>query len=76
MACLLRAADGLHELMGWLQEHFFHRSNFKLDLGGTCAACVLRGLGYGLYVGMFLQHLTKGFAQDAHAAAVDHADAW
>jgi hypothetical protein len=43
--------------MGWLQEHFFHRSNFKLDLGGTCAACVLRGLGYGLYVRMFLEEL-------------------
>jgi len=42
----------------------------------TAAAFILRRLGDGGDVRMLLQHLAQGFAQDAHAAAVDDADAW
>jgi len=42
---------------------------------GTGAAFVLWGFGYGFYVGVLLQKLAEGFAEDAHAAAVDYADA-
>src|SRR5271165_6555410 len=48
----------------------------QLYYGGAGAAFVLRGFGYGFYVGMLLQQLAEGFAEDAHAAAVDYADAF
>lgn len=35
----------------------------------------MRGFGYGFDVGMLLEGLAQGFAEDAHAAAVDDADA-
>jgi len=40
---------------------------------GPAPALVLRRLGYFLYVRVLLQCLAQGFAEDAHAAAVDHA---
>src|SRR5580658_6915837 len=46
----------------------------KLYYCGAGAAFVLWGLGDRLYVGELLQELAEGFAEDAHAAAVDYAD--
>src|SRR5579872_711574 len=41
---------------------------------GSAATLLLRRLGHRLHVRMLLQGLTQGFAEDAHAAAVDYAD--
>ena len=51
-----------------LHPQLHHRS--------AATAFVLWRLGYGLDVGMLLQGLPQRFAEDAHAAAVDYADAW
>ena len=65
-------------LRGW-NSHTLHSVASVLDTKlyycGAGAAFVLGGLGYGFYVGMLLQQLAQGFAEDAHAAAVDYADA-
>jgi hypothetical protein len=50
-------------------------SDAKFDDGGSAAAFVLRRLGDGNDVGVVLQEAAKGFAEDAHAAAVYDADA-
>src|SRR5579872_1685302 len=41
----------------------------------SAATLVLGRLGHGLDMRMLLQGLTEGFAEDAHTAAVDYADA-
>lgn len=50
------------------------QSDSQFDYRGAASAFVLRGLGDGRDVGMLLQHLAESFAQDSHAAAVDHAN--
>jgi hypothetical protein len=50
-------------------------SHSQFDYCGAGAAFVLWRLGYGFYVGVLLQELAEGLAEDAHAAAVDYADA-
>src|SRR5580692_12377703 len=45
----------------------------QLHHGRPTAALFLRRLGYRLHVRMLLQRLPQRFAEDAHAAAVDHA---
>ena len=47
----------------------------KFHQGRPAAAFVLRGFDDRRDVGMLLQHLAQSFAEDAHAAAVNHADA-
>ena len=47
--------------------------NPQLHYRCPAAALILRRLGYRLHVRMLLQGLAQGFAQDAHAAAVDYA---
>ena len=47
----------------------------QLHHGRPTAALILRRLGYRLHVRMLLQGLPQRFAEDAHAAAVDYADA-
>ena len=50
-------------------------SHSQLHHGRSAAAFVLWWFGYRLYVRVLLQGLAQGFAEDAHAAAVDNAHA-
>src|SRR5215472_14016772 len=50
-------------------------SDPQLHHRGSAAAFVLRRFGDRGDVGVLLEHLPQGLAQDAHAAAVDDADA-
>ena len=52
-----------------------HELNPQLHHGRAATAFVLGRLGYGNHVRMFLQVLAQGLAEDAHAAAVNDADA-
>ena len=47
----------------------------ELDFGGALAALVLRGLGDGGDMGMVAEIFAQSAAKDAHAGAVDDADA-
>src|SRR6516164_1928404 len=49
-------------------------SDPEFDHGGAASAFVRRGLGDGGDMGMLLEELAKGLAEDAHAAAVHDAD--
>jgi len=60
----------------FLREHFLHGLDAQFDERRAAAAFVLRGFGDRGYVGMLLQHLAEGFAEDAHTTAMDYADAW
>ena len=55
-----------HLLRAHSYPQLYHRS--------PAATLILRRLGYRLHVRMLLQRLPQGFAQDAHAAAMDHTD--
>ena len=55
--------------------HQLFTSDSQLDYRCAASAFVLRGLGHGDYVRVLLQELAEGFAEDAHAAAVNDADA-
>src|SRR5437879_7077895 len=53
----------------------FNVLDAQLDERRPAAAFVLRGLGHQRYVRVLLQHLAESFAEDAHTAAMDYADA-
>jgi len=50
-------------------------SDIELDYRGSASAFVLRGLNDRSDVRVLLEHLAQGFAEDAHATAVDDANA-
>ena len=58
------------------REHSFKGLDTEFDQGCPSPAFILRSFGDRRDVGMLLQHLAEGFAEDAHTTAMDYADAW
>jgi hypothetical protein len=52
----------------------FHALHFQLHFGCSPAALVLRRFGHSDYLGVALEVLAEGAAEDSHAGAVDDAD--